>query len=334
MIHPKLVTPLAGCALLLTACSKPAQTTTDEPAAAVRHPFSDPENKGGWVYNSEVSDEFNDSAINEDRWFIVGKFVDGKPTYIHPDDPKKKVWKGRAPSQFSGRNHRLEDGMLKLETRWEPDFPFEKEIHKPVFGDPLPYENITTACLISRKPFLYGYIEIRCKVADTPVASGFWSMGEGIEFDFFEAYGDGRGKGKEHLDSELWWSIRDWKNLKGQPSYTERKDIGFRFADDFHVYGIEWDETGIKYHVDGKLFTGVTAEEATAWARKNRKVDENYNGYVATVPINLWLDNEIFPWHGIPKSKQDLELNSPEDKKDDGVVDFEIDYVRVWNRAR
>ncbi len=294
-------------------------------------PLSDPANEGGWTYNTEVSDEFEGTEVNEDRWYIVGKFEDGKPVYKHPDKPNKKVWTGRAPSQFSGRNYRLEDGKLKLETRWEPDFPYIKEIRVPVFGEALPYENITTACFISRKPFLYGYIEIKSKAADAQVTSGFWSMGEGIEFDFFEMYGDGRGK-KEHLDSELWWSIRDWKHLKGQPTYTERKDLGFRGAADFHVYGIEWDESGIQYYVDGKLFSSVTAEEATAWARENREVDENYNGYVATVPINIWLDNEIFPWHGIPKSKADLELNSPEGEKEDGVVDFEIEYVRVWQK--
>ncbi|MFR9661731.1 MAG: hypothetical protein SNF60_06670 [Rikenellaceae bacterium] len=168
-------------------------------------PHSDPKNKGEWVLNTDVSDEFNDKVLDEDRWYIVGKMVDGKPTYIHPDNPKKKVWTGRAPSQFSGNNHRLEDGILKLEARWEPDFPFIKEIHKPVFGDPLPYENITAPCIIGRRSFKYGYVEIRSKSADAQITSGFWSMGNGLEVDFFESFGDGRGKGKEHLDSQLWW---------------------------------------------------------------------------------------------------------------------------------
>lgn len=295
-------------------------------------PLSDQDNQGNWRYNTEVSDEFDAETIDENRWYIVGKFENGKPVYKHPDKPKKKVWTGRAPSQFSGRNYRLEDGMLKLEARWEPDFPFIEEVHVPVFGDPLPYENVTTPCFISRKSFKYGYIEIRSKAADAQVTSALWSMGNGIEFDFFEQYGDGRGEGKEHLDSELWWSIRDWKTLRGKPSYTERKDLGFRVADDFHVYGIDWNENGIDYYIDGKLFTSVTAEEATAWAKANREVEDDYNGYVATVPINLWLDMEIFPWHGIPQSKEDFEKNSPEGEKEDGVVDFQIEYVRVWQK--
>lgn len=309
-----------------------SQVSHGAPEVSPLSPLSDSKNTGGWIYNSEVSDEFNADTIDEGRWYIVGKFEDGKPVYKHPDQPRKKVWKGRAPSQFSGRNYRLEDGKLKLETRWEPDFPFEKEIHKPVFGEALPYENLTTACFISRKEFRYGYIEIRTKAADAEVSSAFWSMGEGIEFDFFELYGGHRDPKRLKKDRELWWSIRDWKKLRGKPSYTEKKDLGFRVAEDFHVYGIDWSEKGVKYFVDGKLLSEVTVAQVTEWAQKNREVDERYNGYVATVPINLWLDQEIFPWSGIPKSKEDLERNSPEGKKEDGVVDFEIDYVRVWQK--
>lgn len=296
-------------------------------------PFSDQENTGKWIYNTVVSDEFETETLDEDRWYIVGKFEDGKPVYKHPDKPKKKVWTGRAPSQFSGRNYRLEDGKLVLETRWEPDFPFIKEIHKPVFGEAMPYANITTACIISRKEFKYGYIEIKSKAADAEITSAFWSMGKGLEFDFFELLGYHSEKGKEHLDRQIWWSIRDWTTLRGKPTYTEKKDLGFRVADAFHIYGIEWDEKGVKYFVDGKLFSQVTAEEVTAWAKENRDVPEDYNGYVATTPINLWLDQEVFPWVGYPKSKEELEINSPEGKKDDGVVDYEIEYVRVWQKA-
>jgi hypothetical protein len=104
--------------------------------------------------------------------------------------------------------------------------------------------------------------------------------------------------------------------------------VGFGVAENFHVYGIDWSEESI----DGKLLAEVTAAQVTEWAKKNLKVDE---GYVATVPINLWLDQEIFPWVGIPKSKEDLERNSQEGKKDDGVVIaswllYPNQYWRTW----
>ncbi|MFI3331994.1 MAG: family 16 glycosylhydrolase [Rikenellaceae bacterium] len=318
---------------LLLLALLPAMVNCSEAPEPQPLPFSDPENTGNWVLNTEISDEFNGTELDEDRWFIVGKFVDGKPTYIHPDKPDKKVWTGRAPSQFSGRNHRFEDGILKLEARWEPDFPFIEEIHVPTFGDPLPYENITTPCLIGRRGFKYGYIEIRSKSADTQVTSAFWSMGDGLEFDFFESFGDGRGEGKEHLDSLLWWSIRDWDQLKGKPAYTERKNIGFRFADDFHIYGVDWSEEGIKYYIDGELFSSVTPEQATAYALENYDLPEDYDGYVATNEIFLWLDMEIFTWNGMPESREELTQNGTPEQKAGGYIDFEVDYVRVWQRG-
>ncbi|NIJ46336.1 hypothetical protein FHR24_002820 [Wenyingzhuangia heitensis] len=282
--------------------------------------------------NTEVSDEFNAQEINKDRWYIVGKFKNGKPFYKHPDKPNKKVWKGRAPSQFSRRNYRLENGILKLEARWESDFPFSDEIRKPVIEKPLPYKNITTACFINRKEFKYGYIEIRSKAIDAEITSGFWSMGKNLEFDFFEMFDDGRKKEKNTWIHSCGGPLVIGKNLRGKPSYTARKDMGFRGASNFHIYGVEWNANGIKYYIDGKLFSSVTAEQATKWAKENREVDEDYKAYVATNPINLWLDMEIFSWNGMPESKEDLTLNGTQIQKEKGIMDFEIDYIRVWQK--
>ena len=293
-------------------------------------PLSDPNNTGNWVLNTEASDEFDGPTLNEDRWYVVGKFENGKPVYKHPDFPNKNVWIGRAPSQFSGRNYRLENGKLILETRWEPDFPFSDKLDKPWGKDKTQskFENLTTACLIGRKFFQYGYMEIKSKAADAEITSAFWAMGQGLELDMFEHFGDHRQPNKLKLDNELWWSIHDW-TLKGENSvYTEHHILDFRVADAFHTYGVEWDENGIKYFIDGKLFTTASKEKIDEWA----KAKGFEKGYVATKPISIWLDQETFPWHGVPDSKEDLELNSPAGKKDDGVVDFEIEYVRVWQK--
>lgn len=296
------------------------------PAQTPVYPVSDPANSGKWVLNREVSDEFDGGTIDEEKWYVVGTFQDGEPVYSDPDSPGRKVWKGRHPSQFSGRNHRIENGRLILETRWEPDFPFSTE--KGSKNEK--YENITTACLIGRRMFKYGYMEIKSKAADAEVTSSFWATGNNTELDMFEMFGDHRQRTKLNKDRELWWSIHDWRpGMKGETVYTERHDLGFRVADDFHVYGIEWRETGIKYYVDGKLFTEASADQIDAYA----KAKGFEKGYVVTKPIKIWLDQETFPWHGVPDSKGDLELNSPKGEKDDGVVDFEIEYVRVWQEA-
>jgi beta-glucanase (GH16 family) len=323
---------IASIMSLVLACGNQKHTAQAKTITNVAvYPFSDPNNTGNWVLNTEASDEFSGTTIDEDRWYIVGKFENGKPVYKDPDYPNKNVWKGRAPSQFSGRNYRLENGKLILETRWEPDFPFADD-NKQTWGDDNKvenFENITTACFIGRKNFKYGYMEIKSKAADAEITSAFWATGSQTELDMFEQFGDHRQKGKEWKDRELWWSIHDWsKEGKGKTVYTERLDYGFRVADDFHVYGIEWNENGLKFYVDGNLFTQATKEQVDAYAKER----DLPNGWVMDGPIHLWLDQETFPWHGVPDSLEDLELNSPEGKKEDGVVDFEIEYVRVWQK--
>ncbi|SDR69671.1 Glycosyl hydrolases family 16 [Polaribacter sp. KT25b] len=319
--------------LLILSCGHQKNVTNSNKKETTVYPFSDPENSGNWVLNADVSDEFEDDKIDEDKWYIVGKFKDGKPFYKHPDKPNKKVWKGRAPSQFSGRNYRLENGKLILETRWEPDFPFSDDVQKPwgkKEGQVEKFENLTTACFVGRKFFKYGYMEIKSKAADAEITSAFWAIGNGVELDVFEQFGDHRQPNKEAngKDRELWWSIHDWAR-KNKVVYTEHLDYGFRVADNFHVYGIEWNEKGLKLYVDGKYKTGATKEQVEAYALKKHNLPD---GWIMTKPLSIWLDQETFPWHGVPDSKKDLELNSPEGKKDDGVVDFEIEYVRVWQK--
>jgi hypothetical protein len=292
--------------------------------SAQTYPVSDLLNSGGWELNSELSDEFNESILNRDRWLVIGEFENGVPVYKDPDSPNRKVWIGRAPSQFSGRNYRLENGKLILETRWEPNFPFST-----IPDGTEVYKNITTACIIGRKMFTYGYMEIKCKAADAEVTSSFWATGNNTELDMFEFFGDHRQANKLDKDRELWWSIHDWSQSGGPSVYTEYHDLGYRVADAFHVYGFDWSEAGIKYYVDGKLLTQASAERIDAYA-----LSKGFSkGYVITKAIKIWLDQETFPWHGVPDSMADLELNSPTDKKDDGIVDFEIDYVRIWQKS-
>ena len=301
-------------ASLFVSCGNQKSTTKIDASKLVTnvYPHSDKENKGNWKLRTDISDEFEADKIDEDKWYIVGKFKNGKPFYKHPDFPNKKVWKGRQPSQFSGRNYRLEDGKLILETRWEPDFPFSDELSKP-WGPNKDirnkFENITTACFIGRKFFKYGYMEIKSKAADAEITSAFWAIGGKTELDIFEQFGDHRQPNKEARgkDRELWWSIHDWtKDGKGKTTYTEHHDLGFRVADDFHIYGAEWGEDFLKLFIDGKQIHHFTQDDVGLdWVLNN--------------PMEVWLDSEIFKWLGVPH-------------KEELPVDFEIDYMRVWQK--
>ncbi|WP_139957391.1 family 16 glycosylhydrolase [Flavicella sediminum] len=342
MIKKILFYQLALLAILFSNCQKedtvidetpiienPKEDPKEEEEPDTRYPLSDQENTGNWILNTEVSDEFDAQVLDEDKWLIQGKGGVFQSRFV-----------GRAPSQFSTENVRLEDGKLKLETRWEPDYKFIPRINNgkmyDVNGkDTVYFENITTAAIITKKEFLYGYLEIKSKAADAEVTSSFWATGGNTEFDFFEMFGDHRQTNKAWRDNELWWSLHDWSSNGngGKHTYTEHHDLGFRVADAFHVYGYDWSANGIKIFIDGVLYRDVPRTEINAYDDiTHGGGNGDFENYVVTKAIKIWLDQETFPWHGVPDSKDDLEFNSPENEKEDGIIDFEVEYVRVWQK--
>lgn len=60
------------------------------------------ENMEGWVYNEELSDEFEGNALDTTKWY------DHNPT-----------WLGRQPSLFRRENVRVENGKLILSGKRE-----------------------------------------------------------------------------------------------------------------------------------------------------------------------------------------------------------------------
>ncbi|WP_226912983.1 family 16 glycosylhydrolase [Flavicella marina] len=283
-------------------------------------PASDQQNSGNWVLNEELSDEFEGQVLDETKWLVQGRNGEFKSRFV-----------GRAPSQFSTDNVKVENGKLMLETRWDPDYNFIPKIvnglnYDEVNGEKIYFENITTAAVIAKKSFTYGYLEIKSKAADAEVTSSFWATGGGTEFDFFEMFGDHKQTNKERAgkERELWWSIHDWTNFgNGRTTYTEHHDLGFRVADDFHIYGYEWNENEVKIYIDGQLFRNVSREVINAYDDTNLGGGNgDRENFVVTQPIYVWFDQETFPWHGVPDSKSELGTN--------GSVFFEIEYYRLW----
>lgn len=285
-----VVTGMQWCA------ATPSAPAADPPAV---YPLADAQNHGAWIHNAQVSDEFEADQLDQSKWLIQGMNGNYRSNFI-----------GRAPSQFSTENVRVEDGKLKLAAKWEPDFDFSDKIDRSdsKAKDGRAYENITTAAVISKRQLLYGYMEIKCKAADASVTSSFWMTGGGAELDVFEFLARPAQTHKTHLQSELWSSIHDWSSKgKGKSTWTDRLQLDWKVADGFHVYGIEWDPEYLKFHADGELVRTVTKQQV------------GEEGWVIDTPLWIWVDSETFPWHGVP-SEADL------------PVDYEIEYIRVWQK--
>lgn len=268
-------------------------------ASAQVVPLSDPDNTGNWVLNESVSDEFNGDSLDK-KWTNLG---------LNGDYENR--WKGRAPSQYNPANVKVGGGNLTITSKWDPSFNFVKEKGKNGFtyGKPAP---VTCGCVISKAKFKHGYMEMRCKAADGPVSSSFWTTGPGGELDVFEHFGENpSNKWAANLYQA---SFHDWRKgspMMGKRIWTNEHQLDFRVADDFHVYAMEWDAKYVRVFVDGRLINCVTKEEmGDKWVADNEQM--------------VWIDSETFDWQVKPDKIKASDFGDGQD--------FVVDYCRIWQR--
>lgn len=186
-------------------------------------------------------DEF-DTAIGPDWSFDIGTGTNG--------------WGNRELQFYTARpeNARVENGLLVIEAR--------KEAYSS--------SNYTSARLKTegRAAFRFGRIEARVQI---PRGQGlwpaFWVLGEDLrsagwprcgEIDIIENIG--REPGRVHA------------TVHG-PGYSGGQGVGGffdlpsgAFADGFHVFAVDWDASGMRFSVDGTVYTSVTRTDVPgAW---------------------------------------------------------------------
>lgn len=274
------------------------------------YPASDVDNTGGWTLNEKVSDEFNGTALDKTKWWILGENGD-----------YRSKWKGRAPGQFVAHNVKVEGGNLVLTSQWEPNFTFLNETNEGIYygGTSESADKskpITQSCIMSETFFKYGYMEIRCKAADAPVTSGFWTTGYHGEIDMIENFGKlatGNPENKSETLEKLYrTNLINWDPDKAvdHEDWKVEDEMNERVASDFFVYGFEWDPNYIKTFFNGKLIQHATRAELEA------KDQWKYQ-----YPHELWLSSEVFYWYGLPSA---ADLVAP--------GEFQIDYIRIWQK--
>ncbi len=227
---------------------------------------------GQWEPFPALTDEFDAGRLDESKWL--------------PNNPR---WLGRAPGYFNPKNVRVAGGMLHLDAKKEslPDLPAG-------------YHTYTTAFVKGKTKVRYGYFEIRARAMDSQASSAFWFYDSTpeiwSEIDVFEI-GARPQPANYYMNTHLfqtlvetvhWHKSRIWK-------------APYNLAQEFHVYGLEWDPDVLRFTVDGAV---VREERNTHWRQ----------------PLALCLDSETFAgWFGLPK-------------EDALPATFSIDYVRAWKR--
>ncbi len=233
------------------------------------------------------SDEFDGTSLNSGNWsYETGNGQDG--------------WGTGQLDYATNRNEnvRVEDGKLILELRKENYSGYE----------------YTSGRLVSyqKQSFKYGRIEARIKGVDTQgLGFAFWMLGEDYEtvwwpkcgeIDIMENTGGDPGFniGTAHFQES-------WGHHYDQGSYTLTEG---KFADDFHVFAIEWTPKHIKWFID----------------------DVNYHTFDITDPINNY---RLFdrPFFIILSTGVGGSYSGNPDATTVFPMTAEIDYVRVYQGA-
>ena len=193
------------------------------------------------------SDEFDGKELNRDIWQFEKGYLRNNELQYYTD---------------SSENVYLEDGCLVIECKKTDD----------------PEHPITSGSIHTRhtKTFLYGRLEMRAKL---PYSKGywpaFWTLGDNIrekginegpgvpwpgcgEIDIMELIG---GTNTTYatcpFDDHMGNNV-----VQGTIHYTDEKPAMQRacelkegdYCDDFHIFGMEWDENCIKIYMDDVVY--------------------------------------------------------------------------------
>lgn len=239
--------------------------------------YAEPPGNTGWEAVELFSDEFNGIELDTSKWNAL--------------NPK---WGGRPPSRFSFDNVSVTGGNLLI-----------RSIRSPANAD-LSAEGIhfLTGIVKSRTPVLYGYFEMRGKVANSHVSSAFWLYDHGdstwSEIDIFELCGVDPCRRKYNVYAHARPGGRQ-AGPKADLHFPFSKPIPASVTDTYFIAGLEWSPETIKWYLNGEL---VRAFENRHWHS----------------PLYLVFDSEVMEdWFGLP---EEMELPAT----------FKVDYVRAWRK--
>jgi len=200
-------------------------------------PLSDQANEGKWTKYELMSDEFDGTELNPDKWYAT--------------NPR---WLGRQPAYFYPGNVTVSEGQLHLTMRKQevPEMPKDKGYH-----------TYTSAAVQSKGKVRYGYFEIKCRPMKSHGSSSFWFYDNTpelwTEIDVFEIGGGSPGFEKKYnMNVHVFKTPTENKHWSSHGQWTAPSNL----ADDYHTYGLQWDSETIKWYFDGVLIRWV---ENTHW---------------------------------------------------------------------
>jgi beta-glucanase (GH16 family) len=223
---------------------------------------------------------------------------------------------------YQAENANVKNGILTIEGRKE-------QIENPNYlagsndwQKNRKYADYTSSCIktVGKKEFLYGRFEVRAKI---PTASGswpaIWTLGKSMpwpscgEIDIMEYY---QIKGVPHILANVAWGMDRPSNAKWDSEkipFTHFTDKNPDWANEFHIWRMDWDEEAIRLYLDDELLNETLLSETTNGSLGNYANPFKQPHYVL---LNLAIGGQN---GGIP---------------DDAAfpLKYEIDYLRVYQK--
>ena len=297
------LTVLTGCGN--TTATPPAQDSSEaevtatepaetEPADTTAAPAADSgEVPELDVYNLLWHDEFDGSALDETIWNY---------------EPHEPGWTNEELQEYttSTDNVFLRDGKLVIKA-----IKSEKD-----GGDYYTSGKVTAQ---NKKDFTYGKVTARAKV---PAGKGLWPAIWMMPQDE-QHYGQWPKCGEidimEVLGSRLEtaYGTLHYGEPHAEQQGTYVLEDGTTFADDFHEYSVEWEPGEMRWYIDGNLYHTVN-DWFTAVAGEDEKPYPAPFDQPFFVQMNLAVGGT---WPGNPDATTDFDK-----------AEFEIDYVRVYQK--
>ncbi|MFU2325562.1 family 16 glycosylhydrolase [Pseudomonas sp. NFX98] len=247
-------------------------------------PLSDQANSGQWILNTKLSDDFNGTTLDRERW--------------HVNNAIGNESLGRKPALFTPNNASVNNGNLNI--------VFRKETLPQKYVQ-LGFKDYTSAMVRTNERGLYGYYEARAKPMNSAGSSAFWLAWTGMEdnateIDIFEIGGKTKNAALDrsyNMNAHLWATPQSTEHIADGSIWISP----WRLADDFHIYGFDWQRDTLRWYVDGVL------------VRESRNLHFFF-------PMQVIFDSEaMWKWFGVV---DDADLPST----------FEVDYVYVWQRRQ
>ncbi len=243
------------------------------------------------------AEEFNGTEINEDIW-------SGHYTYGNSYSVRKGGYWHRDMAS-------VHDGNLYIKTAYMKD---------GLGGGPAGWYTYAMDTNYKYEQ-TYGYFECRCMF---PKGFGHWSAFwmltdsmfdvtekglNGAEIDVFESFHYGMDK--------TWNSTKHTIHIDNYGEEHQSKNDGSWLIDgdpynEFHTYGVEWNEDGYTFYIDGK------------------KTSHTNFGGASRVPEYMILSVEIDGKDGVPSKQHTKDVIGNNEGGTDFTSEFVVDYVRAY----